>query len=168
MNTAAACRQAASCPYRDLILCTVCVWLTCLPPPLLGWALEDIDGPDAPPLPLLFPVQLLHRISPWFPFFHIDDEFVLQTAQHGFKPSGIFSGHETWNDARAGKENDAQCLVSTQWEVEKEAVAAEAAVEPTLVSSTPLLSRRLARTHGYDDNNDIKLHETWSIVCLYD
>lgn len=70
------------------------MWLTCLPPPLLGWALEDMEGPDAPPL-LLFPVQLLHRISPWFPFFHMDDEFVLQTAQHGFKPSGIVSGHET-------------------------------------------------------------------------
>lgn len=62
--------------------------LTCLPPPLLGWVLEEMEGPDAPP-PVLFPVQLLHRISPWFPFFHIDEEFVLHTAQHGFKPSGI-------------------------------------------------------------------------------
>lgn len=61
---------------------------TCLPPPLFCCVLEDAEGPDAPLL-VLFPVQLLHRISPWFPFFHIDDEFVLQTAQHGFKPRGI-------------------------------------------------------------------------------
>lgn len=68
---------------------------TCFPPPLLGRAMEDMEGPDAPPPPppppLLFPVQLLQRISPWFPFFHIEEEFVLQTAQHGFKPSGIVS-----------------------------------------------------------------------------
>lgn len=64
--------------------------LDCLPPPLLGWVLEDMEGPDAPPL-LLFPVQLLQRISPWFPFFHIDEELVLQTAQLGFSPSGIVS-----------------------------------------------------------------------------
>lgn len=62
--------------------------LTCFPPPLLGGMLEEISGPEGPPL-LGFPVQLLQRISPWFPFFHIGEEFVLQTAQHGFKPSGI-------------------------------------------------------------------------------
>lgn len=67
------------------------LWISCLdcfPPPLLGCMLEDMEGPDVPPL-LLFPVQLLHRISPWFPFFHMDEELVLQTAQHGFRPSGI-------------------------------------------------------------------------------
>lgn len=53
-----------------------------------------MEGPDGPPL-LLFPVQLLQRISPWFPFFHIDEEFVLHTAQHGFKPSGIVNGRNT-------------------------------------------------------------------------
>ena len=51
--------------------------------------MEDIDGPAGPPTALL-PVQLLHSISPCVPFFHIEDEFVLQTEQHGFKPSGIF------------------------------------------------------------------------------
>lgn len=67
---------------------------TCFPPPLLGWMLEEMVGPDGPPL-LLFPVQLLHRISPWFPFFHIDEEFVLQTEQSGFRPSGIVDGQNT-------------------------------------------------------------------------
>lgn len=72
---------------------------TCFPPPLLGWMLEEMEGPDAPPLQL-FPVQLLQRISPWFPFFHIEEEVVLHTAQHGFNPSGIVNarkatpGHE--------------------------------------------------------------------------
>lgn len=56
--------------------------------------MEDREGPDAPP-PALFPVQLLQRISPWFPFFHMDEEFVLQTAQHGFKPSGIVVASES-------------------------------------------------------------------------
>lgn len=65
-----------------------CKWLTCFPPPLLGWMLEMMEGPAGPPL-LLLPVQLLQRISPWLPFFHMDEEFVLHTAQHGFKPSGI-------------------------------------------------------------------------------
>lgn len=65
--------------------------MTCFPPPLLGWMLEMMEGPAGPPL-LLFPVQLLQRISPWFPFFHMDEEFVLHTAQHGFKPSGIVGG----------------------------------------------------------------------------
>lgn len=66
---------------------------TCLPPPLLCCVLEDTVSPDAPVM-LLLAVQLLQRISPWFPFFHIEDEFVLQTAQHGFKPSGIVSLHK--------------------------------------------------------------------------
>lgn len=56
--------------------------------------LEEMEGPDGPPL-LLFPVQLLQRISPWFPFLHIEEEFVLQTAQHGFKPNGIVNGQNT-------------------------------------------------------------------------
>lgn len=66
---------------------------TCFPPPLLGGMLEEISGPEGPLL-LFFPVQLLQRISPWFPFFHIGEEFVLQTAQHGFKPSGIVSNQD--------------------------------------------------------------------------
>lgn len=66
---------------------------TCFPPPLLGGMLEEISGPEGPPL-LFFPVQLLQRISPWFPFFHIGEEFVLQTAQHGFKPSGIVNNQD--------------------------------------------------------------------------
>lgn len=61
---------------------------TCFPPPLLGGMFGEISGPEGPLL-LFFPVQLLQRISPWFPFFHIGEEFVLQTAQHGFNPSGI-------------------------------------------------------------------------------
>lgn len=67
---------------------------TCFPPPLLGGTIEEMEGPAGPPL-LLFPVQLLQRISPWLPFFHIDEEFVLHTAQHGFKPSGIVNGRHT-------------------------------------------------------------------------
>lgn len=66
---------------------------TCFPPPLLGGMLEEMSGPAGPPL-LLFPVQLLQRISPWFPFFHIGEELVLQTAQHGFKPSGIVNNRD--------------------------------------------------------------------------
>lgn len=66
---------------------------TCFPPPLLGGMLEETSGPEGPPL-LVFPVQLLQRISPWFPFFHIGEEFVLQTAQHGFKPSGIVNNRD--------------------------------------------------------------------------
>lgn len=69
-----------------------------MPPPLLGWMLEVVEGPAGPPL-LLLPVQLLHRISPWFPFFHIDEEFVLHTAQHGFKPSGIVGGQKIRDEA---------------------------------------------------------------------
>lgn len=53
--------------------------------------LEMMEGPAGPP-PLLLPVQLLQRISPWLPFFHMDEEFVLHTAQHGFNPSGIVGG----------------------------------------------------------------------------
>lgn len=77
---------------------------TCFPPPLLGWMLEEMEGPDGPPLQL-FPVQLLQSISPWFPFFHIEEEFVLQTAQHGFKPSGIVNGQN----------NDATVLWNSRW-----------------------------------------------------
>lgn len=63
---------------------------TCFPPPLLGGMQEETRGPEAPLL-VLFPVQLLQRISPWEPFFHMGEEVVLQTAQHGFSPSGIAS-----------------------------------------------------------------------------
>lgn len=74
--------------------------LTCFPPPLLGWMLEMMEGPAGPPL-LLLPVQLLQRISPWFPFFHMDEEFVLHTAQHGFNPSGIVGGSvKSWTMKR--------------------------------------------------------------------
>ena len=87
-----------------------------------------MEGPDAPPL-LLFPVQLLQRISPWFPFFHIDEEFVLQTAQHGFKPSGIVTGHKTTpgyeemntvtvnNEMVAARPAPANSSQITQWNV---------------------------------------------------
>lgn len=51
---------------------------------------EEADPPELPLL-MLLPVQLLHKISPWFPFFHMEEEFVLQTAQHGFKPRGMFA-----------------------------------------------------------------------------
>lgn len=54
---------------------------------------DETDAPDAP-LGVLLPVQLLHRISPWFPFFHMEEELVLQTAQHGFKPRGMFAEHK--------------------------------------------------------------------------
>ena len=57
---------------------------------------EEADSPE-PPMMLLLDVQLLQRISPWFPFFHIDDELVLQTAQHGFKPNGIFSRYGSYS-----------------------------------------------------------------------
>lgn len=84
--------------YLVLLNLADLLWISCfdcLPPPLLGCVVEDTEGPDVPPLPLLFPVQLLQRISPWFPFFHIDEEFVLQTAQLGFKPRGIVDGQKT-------------------------------------------------------------------------
>lgn len=67
---------------------------TCFPPPLFCWVLEAAEAPVVPVLTLLA-VQLLHRISPWFPFFHMEDELVLQTAQHGFRPSGMFHATET-------------------------------------------------------------------------
>lgn len=54
---------------------------------------DEADAPD-PPLVTILPVQLLHKISPWFPFFHMEEEFVLQTAQHGFKPRGMFADHK--------------------------------------------------------------------------
>lgn len=54
---------------------------------------DEANAPD-PPLDELLPVQLLHKISPWFPFFHIEEEFVLQIAQHGFKPSGMLTEHK--------------------------------------------------------------------------
>lgn len=34
-------------------------------------------------------VQLLHRISPWPPFFHMEEDVLRQTLQVGFSPSGI-------------------------------------------------------------------------------
>lgn len=64
--------------------------LDCLPPPLFCWMAEEVDPPELPLL-VLFPVQLLHRISPWLPFFHMEEELVLQTAQHGFNPRGMFA-----------------------------------------------------------------------------
>lgn len=72
------------------------LWISCLdcfPPPLFCCMVDEADAPD-PPLDVLLPVQLLHKISPWFPFFHIDEEFVLHTAQHGFKPSGMLAEHK--------------------------------------------------------------------------
>lgn len=85
---------------------------TCFPPPLLGWMLEEMEGPDAPPLQL-FPVQLLQRISPWFPFFHIEEEFVLHTAQHGFNPSGIVNARK----ATPGyEETDGFTCGAQQWD----------------------------------------------------
>lgn len=84
-------------------------WLTCFPPPLLGWALNDMEGPAAVAL-LLFPVQLLHRISPWLPFFHMEEEFVLHAAQHGFKPSGIFFSF-SGKRRRRTKETRGRCSI---------------------------------------------------------
>lgn len=89
--------------------------LTCLPPPpplLCGGAAEVLAKVAAPkPPPLLLPpvppvapvpappppapprpVQWWQRISPCGPFFHIEDDVVLQTLQVGFRPSGIVAG----------------------------------------------------------------------------
>lgn len=89
--------------------------LTCLPPPpplLCGGAAEvlaKVAAPKPPP-PLLppvppaapepappppappRPVQWWQRISPCGPFFHMEDDVVLQTLQVGFRPSGIVAG----------------------------------------------------------------------------
>lgn len=86
--------------------------LTCLPPPpplLCGGAAEVLAKVAAPkPPPLLLPpvplaapepappppapprpVQWWQRISPCGPFFHMEDDVVLQTLQVGFRPRGI-------------------------------------------------------------------------------
>lgn len=67
--------------------------LTCLPPPppppLLCWAAAEVvakgPGPGGPARP----VQLLQRISPWPPFFHMEEEVLRHTLHVGFSPSGI-------------------------------------------------------------------------------
>lgn len=89
--------------------------LTCLPPPpplLCGGAAEVLakvaaPKPPPPPLPPVppaapepeppppappRPVQWWQRISPCGPFFHMEDDVVLQTLQVGFRPSGIVAG----------------------------------------------------------------------------
>lgn len=89
--------------------------LTCLPPPpplLCGGAAEVLAKVAAPkPPPLLLPpvplaapepvtpppapprpVQWWQRISPWAPFFHMEDDVVLQMLQVGLRPRGIVAG----------------------------------------------------------------------------
>lgn len=78
--------------------------------------LEDMEAPDAPLQ--LFPVQLLQRISPWLPFFHMDEEFVLQTAQHGFRPSGIVNAQRDDTKKliyRAAQQWEDGCSFSCCW-----------------------------------------------------
>lgn len=57
-------------------------------PPIPPAAPEPAPPPPAPPRP----VQWWQRISPCGPFFHMEDDVVLQTLQVGFRPSGIVAG----------------------------------------------------------------------------
>lgn len=90
--------------------------LTCFPPP-----------PPPPPPPLLCcaaaevvakaaggggaerAVQLLHRISPCPPFFHMEEDVLRHTLQVGFSPSGILSpARGPWARQRAAGERSPQ------------------------------------------------------------
>ena len=58
------------------------------PPPVPPAAPGQEPPPPAPPRP----VQWWQRISPCGPFFHMEDDVVLQTLQVGFRPSGMVAG----------------------------------------------------------------------------
>lgn len=58
------------------------------PPPVPPATPGQEPPPPAPPRP----VQWWQRISPCGPFFHMEDDVVLQTLQVGFRPSGMVAG----------------------------------------------------------------------------
>lgn len=56
---------------------------------MLCWAAAEVVAKAAGPGGAERAVQLLQRISPWPPFFHMEEEVLRHTLHVGFSPSGI-------------------------------------------------------------------------------